>query len=81
MLDLDEIKKTFQFKLKGETYSLKELTVGDLEKLEKKATVKNYTELNFYMDLMEIAGLERSIAKSLTMPQLKKLSEGLKDAK
>jgi len=79
MLELKEAE--FQFKHKGKVHTMNELSVKDLEVLEKKALTEGYTEMKFLKDMLLACGLSVELVEQLTIRQMKQITEAYKEAK
>jgi hypothetical protein len=79
MLELKELEVKFKFK--GEEYSINELTVGDLENLEKEVKNEDMTEVGLYRKMMKLAGLDEKVANQLSLRHLKQLAEAINKEK
>ncbi len=79
MLELKELE--VEFKFKGEKYSIRELTVGDLEVLEAEVKNENLTEVGLYRTMMMMAGLDEEVAGQLSLRHLKQLAEEINKEK
>ncbi len=79
MYEVEE--KVFKFKFKGEIHTLREITVGELEELERKIKEEDVTEIAMQLEIARLAGLSGDIARTMSLSQLQALAKKMNEAK
>lgn len=75
MLKLEKLKLRFEFE--NNEHELNELSIGQLEEIQEEVKTNGLTEVSMYCMILKKAGLSDKVAKSLTLRQLKQLTEEL----
>ena len=68
---------TFNVRYNGETYELKEPTVGAVEKFEKAFNKKDSSKQRALIDFVSSLGMPSDVASAMGVTKLNRLAQGL----